>query len=194
MQTLGVADRRHPALAAYNAQMKEALTKQKDRMDTAFATEQAERRARREGRGGGVLGKHPADAESSLDAMKRAKIEPVEAMNVAFPGPPIVATGREIDVSPLPERFVIDAVMRGLQAISAEALTRILEVSGSQRTILILRRIGRLFNRVDRTRYRCYAKHFCLKGPWKRKRKSRMKMMKSSIRSIWMWKMMRIFW
>jgi symplekin len=111
--------------------MKEALTKQKDRMDTAFATEQSERRARREGRAGGVLGKHPADAESSLDAMKRAKIEPVEPMNVAFPGPPIVATGREIDISPLPERFVIDAVMRGLQAISAEALTRILEVSAS---------------------------------------------------------------
>jgi len=116
-------------LAAYNAQMKEALMKQKDRMDMAFATEQAERRARREGRGDGVLGKHPADAESSLDAMKRAKIEPVEAMHVTFPGPPIVATGREIDISPLPERFVIDTVMRGLQAISAEALTRILDVS-----------------------------------------------------------------
>ena len=131
LQILGVADERHPALAAYNAQMKDALMKQKERMDTAFATEQAERRARREGRAGGVLGKHPADAESSLDAMKRAKIEPVEAMNVAFPGPPIVATGREIDISPLPERFVIDAVMRGLQAISADALIRILEVSVS---------------------------------------------------------------
>jgi len=116
-------------LAAYNAQMKEALLKQKERMDIAFATEQAERRARREGRAGGALGKHPAEAESSLDAMKRAKIEPEEIINVSFPGPPIVATGREIDISPLPERFVIDAVMSGLQAISAEALTRILEVS-----------------------------------------------------------------
>jgi symplekin len=152
--------------------MKEALTKQKERMDTAFATEQAERRARREGRAGGVLGKHPADAESSLDAMKRAKIEPVEPMNVAFPGPPIVATGREIDISPLPERFVIDAVMRGLQAISAEVLTRILEVSVTYRTMLIRRRTVRLFNRVDRTRYLCCARRFCLKAQWiKRKRK-----------------------
>jgi symplekin len=151
--------------------MKEALTKQKERMDIAFATEQAERRARREGRAGGVLGKHPADAESSLDAMKRAKIEPVEPMNVAFPGPPIVATGREIDISPLPERFVIDAVMRGLQAISAEALTRILEVSVSQRPLLIRRRTVSLFNRSDRTRYRYSAKRFCLKGRWKRKTK-----------------------
>lgn len=146
--------------------------KQKERMDTAFATEQAERRARREARAGGVLGKHPADAESSLDAVKRAKIEPVEAMNVAFPGPPIFATGREIDISPLPERFVIDAVMRGLQAISADALTRILEVSVSLRTTLIRRQIVPLFSKVDRMLYRCYAKRFCLKERWiKRKRK-----------------------
>jgi len=111
--------------------MKEALVKQKERMDNAFITEQAERRARREGRGGS-LGKHPAEAESSLDAIKRAKIEPEDALPVAVAapaGPPIIATGREIDISPLPERFVIDAVLRGLEAISADALTRILEVS-----------------------------------------------------------------
>jgi hypothetical protein len=146
--------------------------KQKERMDIAFASEQAERRARREGRAGGALGKHPADAESSLDAIKRAKIEPVDVLPVTFPGPPVVATGREIDISPLPERFVIDAVMRGLQAISADALTRILEVRFTWRPVLIVRQIVRLCNKVDRTRYRYFVKLSYRKERWiKRKRR-----------------------
>jgi hypothetical protein len=95
-------------------------------MDTAFATEQMDRKARQAGRSG-ALGKHPADAESSIDAIKRAKIEPVEPIL-----PPVrPATHREIDISPLPQQMVIDMVMRGLEAISAEALTHILDVSCS---------------------------------------------------------------
>lgn len=92
-------------------------------MDNAFETEQLERKARQTGRSG-ALGKHPADAESSTDAIKRAKIEPVESMPAAV-RPSI---NREIDISPLPEQLVIDMVMRGLEAISAEALTHILDV------------------------------------------------------------------
>lgn len=95
-------------------------------MDIAFATEQMDRKARQAGRSG-ALGKHPADAESSIDAIKRAKIEPVEPIVPQFRP----ATNREIDISPLPQQTVIDMVMRGLEAISAEALTHILDVSGS---------------------------------------------------------------
>jgi hypothetical protein len=109
------------------------LIKQKERMDGAFAKDQADRRARREG-GAGALGKHPADAESSMDALKRAKIEPVEMLPVDIlpattTAPLVASTGREIDISPLPERVVIDMVIRGLEAISAEALAHILDVS-----------------------------------------------------------------
>jgi hypothetical protein len=161
--------------------MKEALVKQKERMETAFIAEQAERRARREGRGG-ALGKHPAEAESSLDAIKRAKIEPEDVLPVALvapAAPPIIATGREIDISPLPERFVIHAVLRGLEAISADALTRILEVSYLGGKSADSRQTVKLCNRVDQMRTSCYAKRFYLREREKSpKRKRRMKMTK----------------
>ena len=109
-------------------------------MDEAFALERSERKQRREGGTAGSLGKHPAgaeaeaEAESSETAAKRAKMEPMD-IQVADPqqsAPPtrlMPTTGREIDISPLPQQFVIDMVMRGLEAISAEALTNILNVS-----------------------------------------------------------------
>jgi hypothetical protein len=67
---------------------------------------------------------------------------------------------------------VIDAVMRGLQAISADALTRILEVRFTWRPVLIVRQIVRLCNKVDRTRYRYFVKLSYRKERWiKRKRR-----------------------
>lgn len=104
-------------------------------MDEAFILERAERKERREG-AAGALGKHPAEAESSETAAKRAKMEPMEVQvvdpQVVAPIPParmLSTTGREIDISPLPEQMVIEMVMRGLEAISADALTHILNVS-----------------------------------------------------------------
>jgi symplekin len=180
----------------YASQMKDALLNQKERMDKAFLVEQAERRARREGRGG-VLGKHPADAESSLDAIKRAKIEPEELLPVAtLPPPPrIAATGREVDISPLPERFVIDAVMRGLQAISADALTQILEVSTLIHHNADVRRVEWPCNKTGLTRYHYSVKLYCLKAWWiSKRRKPRMKMTRFSIPWTWTSKMTRIYW
>lgn len=121
----------HPSLSAFAAQFKDAVVRQKTRMDEAFVIEQAERKARREGRPV-ALGKHAAEAESSETAAKRAKLEPVDEPNER-PAPvprQVLATGREIDISPLPEHMVIELVIRGLEAISADALTQILNVSG----------------------------------------------------------------
>lgn len=124
---------RYPALSAFAAQVKDALVRSKTRMDEAFTLERLERKQRREGVAAS-LGKHPAEAESSETAAKRAKMEPmdVQAMDpqVAAPVTSLMSTtGREIDISPLPEQTVIEMVMRGLEAISAEALTHILNVS-----------------------------------------------------------------
>lgn len=111
-------------------------------MDEAHSLERSERKQRREGGAAGSLGKHPAtaeaeaEAESSETAAKRAKMEPmdVQAADPQQSAPPprmMPTTGREIDISPLPQQMVIDLVMRGLEAISAEALTHILNVSDS---------------------------------------------------------------
>lgn len=106
-------------------------------MEEAFPVEQAERRARREGQPLANLGKHSIEAESSETAAKRAKTELTDVsasndlnLSTPAPGPRLQpTTGREIDVSPLPEQMVIEMVIRGLEAISAEALTHILDVS-----------------------------------------------------------------
>lgn len=131
-------------------------------MDEAFVIEQAERKARRDGRPIASLGKHGVEAESSETAAKRAKLEPIDeppsrlAPTAAAP----MATGREIDISPLPEQQVIEMVIRGLQAISAEALTQILNVSynydcgdTSDGGKLISRTIARLSWRTGQTLY-----------------------------------------
>jgi hypothetical protein len=163
-------------------------------MDIAFATEQMDRKARQAGRSG-ALGKHPADAESSIDAIKRAKIEPVEPIVPPFRP----ATNRAIDISPLPQQMVIDMVMRGLEAISAEALTHILDVScsvpmGRSPSELTCRRIAERYKTDGRKRYHSSDRLCSAKMQLDRRRKQRLKMRmtKSSIPSIWMSRMTRI--
>lgn len=116
-------------MSAFSAQFKDALVKQKARMDEAFVIEQLERKGRREGRPvTNAAVKHAIEAESSETAAKRAKLEHVDDPRAA-PAPRLMpTTGREIDISPLPEQMVIEHVIRGLQAVSADALLHILNV------------------------------------------------------------------
>jgi hypothetical protein len=101
---------RHPPLAAFIAQLNEALVRQKQRMEVAFVSEQTARKARKAvlPAQAQVLGKHPGEAESSAQAAKRARYE-VQAGTM--------------------ERRVIDVVMEGLQVVSSEDLQRAFEVS-----------------------------------------------------------------
>lgn len=111
-----------PQISSYAAQINEAIVRQKQRMDAALDTERIEKYARLETRAAGAnLGKHPVEAESSADAVKRARLE-VELG--AGEG-----KGAEVDISGLPVQGVIEAVMAGLMAASVEQLHRAFNVS-----------------------------------------------------------------
>lgn len=157
---------RYPALSAFAAQVKDALVKSKTRMDEAHVLERLERKQRREG-AAASLGKHPVEAESSETAAKRARMETTDgqAVESSLSVPParlLSTTGREIDISSLPEQMVIEMVMRGLEAISSEALTQILNVSLAEReTGLMIRQIARLYWKIDRMLSRSCVKLLC---------------------------------
>lgn len=108
---------RLPALSPFAAQLNETLIRQKQRMDLAFAAEQEERKRRRANvkMEPGPSTKHPLEAESSADAVKRAKVESG-------------VSSAEVDVTRYPVEAVIDIVMAGLQAVSVEQLTAAFEV------------------------------------------------------------------
>jgi symplekin len=114
---------RHPPLAAFIAQLNEALVRQKQRMEVAFVSEQTARKARKAvlPAQAQVLGKHPGEAESSAQAAKRARYE-VQAGTME-------GRGVVFDVSTFPIEAVIDVVMEGLQVVSSEDLQRAFEVS-----------------------------------------------------------------
>lgn len=114
---------RHPPLAAFIAQLNEALVRQKQRMEVAFVAEQTARKARKAAvpAQAQVLGKHPWEAESSAQAAKRARYE-VQAGTME-------GRGVLFDVSTIPIEAVIDVVMEGLRVVSSEDLQRAFEVS-----------------------------------------------------------------
>ncbi|GFZ47057.1 hypothetical protein JCM24511_04798 [Saitozyma sp. JCM 24511] len=112
---------RHPPLAAFIAQLNEALVRQKQRMEVAFVAEQTARKARKAAvpAQAQVLGKHPWEAESSAQAAKRARYE-VQAGTME-------GRGVLFDVSTIPIEAVIDVVMEGLRVVSSEDLQRAFE-------------------------------------------------------------------
>lgn len=107
---------RLPTMRSFAAQLNEALVQQKQRMETAFISEQAERRARRQAPppANPVLGKHPNEAESSAQAAKRARLG-VQVGRLGGQGP-------LVDVSTLPADGVIEAVMEALELVPLEAI------------------------------------------------------------------------
>lgn len=107
---------RHPPLVGFSAQLHDALNRQKQRMELAYAADMEERRQRRANL---ASGKHPleADAESSAGAAKRARLD-VQPGSADGKGSVIV------DVSQFDVEAVIEAVMRGLEVISDEALNQ----------------------------------------------------------------------
>nr|XP_019049865.1 symplekin [Kwoniella bestiolae CBS 10118]OCF28795.1 symplekin [Kwoniella bestiolae CBS 10118] len=111
---------RHPPFSNFSARLNEALLRQKQRMEHAFATEASMRRERRKAK---TPGKHPMEvseneAESSEQAQKRARLQVDLGIR---PG-----TGRgkglEVDVGDLPVESVIEAVMQGLEIVPLELL------------------------------------------------------------------------
>ena len=109
-------------MLAFAPQMNDALIRQKQRMDLAFVAEQEARRLRREAaKVKQEASKHPMEAESSEQAAKRSRME-VGVGSGKGKGP-------EIDASSYPLEAVVDAVMAGLNAVSAEALRATFDVS-----------------------------------------------------------------
>lgn len=106
-------------MVGFSAQLYEALSKQKQRMEQAWIADTEERRARRARMQAANANKHPleADAESSASAAKRQRLE-VEAGNADGRG------GVIVDVSQFAIEPVIDAVMAGLTVVSDDLLNR----------------------------------------------------------------------
>ena len=107
---------RHPPLAAFAAQLNDALVRQQARMDLLFARELEERKARRLG---AILGKHPSEAESSAQAAKRARLSVTAGR---------AGKGVEVDVSLMPLDSVIDAVLAGLEIMTEDLMLRAFDV------------------------------------------------------------------
>ncbi|KAL1405143.1 hypothetical protein Q8F55_008768 [Vanrija albida] len=112
---------KYQPLVGFSAQLHEALSKQKHRMELAWQSDAEARRARRARIASGAA-KHPLEPEagSSAGPSKRARIE-------VMPG---TGDGRGailVDVSKLPLAPVVDAVMAGLAAVTDEFLNRAFE-------------------------------------------------------------------
>ncbi|OCF78893.1 symplekin [Kwoniella mangroviensis CBS 8886] len=111
---------RHPPFANFAARLNEALLRQKQRMESAFATEVSMRREMRKAK---TPGKHAMEvndneAESSEQAQKRARLQGelrVQPGSGSGKGP-------EFDVTNLPVESVIEAVMQGLDVAPLELL------------------------------------------------------------------------
>lgn len=113
---------RHPPLVGFSAQLHDALGRQKQRMEMAYAADSDARRQRRANMAAARAGKHPleSEAESSGSAAKRARMEVLLGSgdgkgSVMF------------DVSQLALEPVIDAVVAALGAASDDFLTRACE-------------------------------------------------------------------
>lgn len=117
-----IADpRKHPALVGFSAQLHDALSRQKQRMEQAWIADTEERRARRARMASGSL-KHPleAEAESSTGAAKRARLE-------VMPGTGDGRGGLNVDVSQFALEPVVEAVMAGLSVVTDDLLVRAFE-------------------------------------------------------------------
>lgn len=102
----------------YSAQLQDALSRQKQRMEQAWTDDSENRRARRAYI---AAGKHLLDdAESSSSANKRARLE-------VKPGTGDGRSGVVVDVSQFALEPVIDAVIAGLSAASDDLLSRAFE-------------------------------------------------------------------
>lgn len=123
-------------MVSFHAQLNEALGRQKQRMEQAFPAEHEERRRNRRLRveGGATEPtamqgtKHTLEAESSADAVKRAKLETTAASHRAGSGS---GRGVEVDISRFPLEAVIEGVMSSLNTISPEQLTQTMDVSAA---------------------------------------------------------------
>ena len=110
------------SLVSYHAQLNEAILRQRQRIEAAFASEQEARRARAHRKIEPV--KHLLEPETSAQALKRARIE----------------APTTVDVSTLPVDMVVEQVMSGLAAISPDRLQLTFDVSVRRVPRLILER------------------------------------------------------
>ncbi|WVQ81189.1 hypothetical protein IAT38_003311 [Cryptococcus sp. DSM 104549] len=103
---------RQPGLVMWQAQLNDALQRQKLRMEAAYVGEAGARRERRKGLKHGMEIAGPgAEAESSEQAAKRARLDR------GYGG-----KGPEVDVSGMRLEAVVEGVVSGLKMISAESL------------------------------------------------------------------------
>ncbi|BEI87101.1 hypothetical protein CcaverHIS002_0704470 [Cutaneotrichosporon cavernicola] len=105
---------KHPPLVGFSAQLHDALSRQKQRMELAYAADMEERRQRRAKL---ASGKHPLEADAESSTAKRARLD-------VQPGSGDGKGRVMVDVSQFALEPVIDVVLHGLQAISDEMLVR----------------------------------------------------------------------
>lgn len=120
---------RYSPLSQFNAQLNDALYRQKTRLEVAWASEQEARRLKKASTQPDPYAagnKHPLEAESSAQAAKRARMEAFVMQGTGM------GKGPEVDVSGFAIEAVVDVVMAGLAVVDVELMRAAFEVSLSQ--------------------------------------------------------------